>query len=42
MAASFAATTDAQWDQMIKEAREDVAAGRAYPLDAAFPVAEES
>jgi hypothetical protein len=40
--ASFAATTDAQWDQMIKEAREDVAAGRVHPLDVAFPPDEST
>jgi hypothetical protein len=39
-AALLAVTTDAQWEQMIKEAEQEIAARRVYLLDVAFPSGE--
>ncbi|MEH2291991.1 hypothetical protein [Nostoc sp.] len=33
----FAATTDAQWDQMAAMVREEIASGETVPLDTVFP-----
>jgi hypothetical protein len=35
--ASFAATTDAQWDRLAEMVRQEVAAGSTTPLDKVFP-----
>ncbi|BAZ44786.1 hypothetical protein NIES4102_18030 [Chondrocystis sp. NIES-4102] len=34
---SFAATTDAQWDQMAAMVRQEIANGETVPLDSIFP-----
>jgi len=33
----FAATTDAQWDQMAAMVRQEIAEGETVPLDEVFP-----
>jgi hypothetical protein len=35
--ASFAATTDQQWDRLVADARREIAAGNTTDLDEAFP-----
>jgi hypothetical protein len=35
--ASFAATTDRQWDRLVTGARQDIAAGAVTDLDEVFP-----
>jgi hypothetical protein len=36
-AASFEATTDAQWDRLAASARQDIATGDTVPLEEVFP-----
>ncbi len=36
----FAATTEDQWDRMVAEVRDDIAAGRTVPLDDVIPADE--
>jgi hypothetical protein len=36
-AASFEATTDAQWDRLAASARQDIATGDTAPLEEVFP-----
>jgi hypothetical protein len=36
-AARFAATTDDQWDRLVAQVHQDVAAGGTRPLDDVFP-----
>lgn len=33
----FATTTDDQWDQMAAMVRQEIAAGKTFPLDEVFP-----
>ncbi|NJL90497.1 MAG: hypothetical protein HC916_12440 [Coleofasciculaceae cyanobacterium SM2_1_6] len=35
--ASFAATTDDQWDQMAAMVRQEIARGETFPLETVFP-----